>query len=197
MKSSKKLSAKDLINVGIFTAIYFVILFVFTAITSFAPITYILLPAFIAIICAPVYVLFITKVKTFGMITIMGILIGLLMVFTTGNTWVMFVFCTVLGIVSDLITKTGGYTSKKMSMVGYLVFAIWPVGTFFPIWLMRNSYFTSVIDSMGEAYANSLKAMTPAWILPVIIAYTVVAALAGWFIAGKINKKHFEKAGIA
>ena len=68
MEKLKKLSAKDLINTGIFTAIYFVVMFVFTAVTSFAPITYVLLPAFIAILCAPIYMLFITKVKTFGMI---------------------------------------------------------------------------------------------------------------------------------
>ena len=94
MEKLKKLSAKDLINTGIFTAIYFVVMFVFTAVISFAPITYVLLPAFIAILCAPIYMLFITKVKTFGMITIMGVLIGILMVFTTGNSWIMFVFCS-------------------------------------------------------------------------------------------------------
>ena len=88
-------------------------MFVFTAVTSFAPITYVLLPAFIAILCAPIYMLFITKVKTFGMITIMGVLIGILMVFTTGNSWIMFVFCSLLGLISDLITKAGGYTSKE------------------------------------------------------------------------------------
>ena len=108
MEKLKKLSAKDLINTGIFTAIYFVVMFVFTAVTSFAPITYVLLPAFIAILCAPIYMLFITKVKTFGMITIMGVLIGILMVFTTGNSWIMFVFCSLLGLISDLITKAGG-----------------------------------------------------------------------------------------
>lgn len=197
MNSSKKLSTKDLINTGIFNAIYFAVMFVFTAVTSFAPITYILLPAFIAILCAPIYMLFITKVKVFGMITIMGVLIGILMVFTTGNSWIMFVFCSLLGFVSDLITKTGGYTSRRMSMIGYCVFAIWPIGSFFPIWIMRDAYFASVVASMGEAYAQELKAMTPYWIIPVMIVYTVIAAVIGSLISGKMNKKHFEKAGIA
>lgn len=197
MEKSKKLTAKDLINTGIFTAIYFVVMFAFTAATSFAPITYILLPAFIAILCAPIYMLFITKVKNFGMITIMGVLIGILMVFTTGNSWIMFVFCLLLGLISDLITKAGGYTSKKMSLMGYYVFSIWPVGSFFPIWLMRDAYFDGVVASMGEAYAEGLKAMTPYWIIPVMIVYTIAAAVVGGLVAGKMNKKHFEKAGIA
>lgn len=140
--------------------------------------------------------LFITKVKTFGMITIMGVLIGILMVFTTGNSWIMFVFCSLLGLISDLITKAGGYTSKKMSLIGYYVFSIWPVGSFFPIWLMRDAYFDGVVASMGEAYAEGLKAMTPFWIIPVMIAYTIAAGVVGGLVAGKMNKKHFEKAGI-
>lgn len=197
MEKSKKLSAKDLINTGIFTAIYFVVMFVFTAVTSFAPITYVLLPAFIAILCAPIYMLFITKVKTFGMITIMGVLIGILMVFTTGNSWIMFVFCSLLGLISDLIAKAGGYASKKMSLIGYYVFSIWPVGSFFPIWFIRDAYFDGIVASMGEAYAEGLKAMTPYWIIPVMIVYTIAAAVVGGLVAGKMNKKHFEKAGIA
>ncbi|MBE6876040.1 MAG: Trep_Strep domain-containing protein [Ruminococcus sp.] len=194
---NKKLSAKDLINVGIFTAIYAVVMFLFTILTSFAPITYVLLPAFIAIICAPIYSLFLTKVKTFGMITIMGVLIGILMVFMTGNSWIMTVFCTLLGVIADFITKTGNYTSKKMGLIGYCVFAIWPVGSFFPIWFMRDAYFESVVNSMGQEYADGLMKMTPSWLIPVMIAYTVVAAVLGALIASKMNKKHFEKAGIA
>ena len=166
MEKLKKLSAKDLINTGIFTAIYFVVMFVFTAVISFAPITYVLLPAFIAILCAPIYMLFIT-------------------------------FCSLLGLISDLITKAGGYTSKKMSLIGYYVFSIWPLGSFFPIWLMRDAYFDGVVASMGEAYAEGLKAMTPFWIIPVMIAYTIAAGVVGGLVAGKMNKKHFEKAGIA
>lgn len=82
-------------------------------------------------------------------------------------------------------------------MIGYSVFAIWPVGSFFPIWLMRDAYFEGIVVSMGEAYAEGLKEMAPYWIIPVMIAYTVVTAIVGGVIAGRINKKHFEKAGIA
>ena len=52
-------------------------------------------------------------------------------------------------------------------------------------------------ECMGEAYAEGLKAMTPYWIIPVMIVYTIAAAVVGGLVAGKMNKKHFEKAGIA
>ncbi|SFA97143.1 energy-coupling factor transport system substrate-specific component [Acetitomaculum ruminis DSM 5522] len=197
MENNNRLSAKDLINTGIYTAIYAVVMFAFTIVTSFAPITYVLLPAFLAIICAPIYMLFITKVKTFGMITIMGILIGILMMFVTGNSWIMFVFCALLGLISDLITKAGGYSSKSMASFGYYIFSFWPISSFFQIWFMRDKYFDTVVASMGQNYADGLKAITPYWIIPVMFIYTFVAAIIGGLIAGKINKKHFAKAGIA
>ncbi len=60
-----------------------------------------------------------------------------------------------------------------------------------------TDYFDGIVASMGEAYAEGLKAMTPYWIIPVMIVYTIAAAVVGGLVAGKMNKKHFEKAGIA
>ena len=72
---SKKLKAKDLINVGIYTAIYIVIFFVvgmLNAIPVLYPFLYILIP----LISGIPFMLFLTKTDKFGMVTIMSVICG-------------------------------------------------------------------------------------------------------------------------
>ena len=66
----KSLSSKDLINVGIYTAIYLVIYFVvgmLNAIPILYPVIYLLIPIFTGI----PFMLFLTKIDKFGMVTVM------------------------------------------------------------------------------------------------------------------------------
>nr|WP_312701830.1 MptD family putative ECF transporter S component [Sedimentibacter sp.] len=72
-----KLNAKDLINIGIFTAIYFVLFFA-TGMTGYIPVMLIFLPLLCPLVTGIPFMLFLTKVKTFGMVTIMGTILGLL-----------------------------------------------------------------------------------------------------------------------
>jgi energy-coupling factor transport system substrate-specific component len=77
MNESKKLKGKDLVNIGIFAAIYFVIMFAVAClgfIPIFMPLLYVLVP----LIGGIAYMLFMTKVKTFGMITIFSTICGIL-----------------------------------------------------------------------------------------------------------------------
>jgi hypothetical protein len=81
----EKLNGKDLINIGIFSAIYFVIVFI-TAMLGMVPILYPMLTVICPLVGGVVYMLFLTKVKKFGMIWIMSILMGILMLIS-GMSW--------------------------------------------------------------------------------------------------------------
>ena len=63
---SNKLQAKDLINVGIFTAIYFVIFFA-GMMLGYIPIFIPLLGLVCPILCGIPFMLYLTKVKKLGM----------------------------------------------------------------------------------------------------------------------------------
>ena len=86
LKSQNKLNGHDLMNVGIFGAIYFVILFV-VAMLGIIPIFLPLLSVFVPIIGGIPFMLFLTKVKKPGMIFIMAIIMGLLMLLTGMGIW--------------------------------------------------------------------------------------------------------------
>ena len=73
-----KLSVPDLISVGVFTALYFVLVTVATFTCALLPgVGNIVLPALAALISGSVYMLLAAKLQKFGGITIMGLVMGL------------------------------------------------------------------------------------------------------------------------
>ena len=108
-----RLTAKDLINAGIYTAIYLVIFFavgMMNAIPILYPAIYLAIP----IVTGIPFMLFLTKTEKFGMVTIMAIIIGIFW-YLMGYTWLALVGYIPFGIISDLIMKSGGFKNfKKM-----------------------------------------------------------------------------------
>ena len=102
---SKKLQAKDLINVGVFTAIYFVIFFA-GMMLGYIPIFIPLLGLVCPILCGIPFMLYLTKVKKFGMVSLTGIIMGLLNLIMCSGVLVL-----ILGIffrcIGDFVLRLG------------------------------------------------------------------------------------------
>ena len=67
----KKLNAKDFINIGIFTVIYFVMFFI-TGMLGYIPIFAVIIPLVLGILGGIPFMLFLTKTGKFGAATING-----------------------------------------------------------------------------------------------------------------------------
>jgi len=190
----KRFGTKDLITVGIFTAIYFVIMFA-CGMLGYIPILYAMLPAIIPILCGIPFMLYLTKVKCFGMVSITGIICGLVM-FLTGHTFVPIITGTICGISADLIFMAGKYKSKKCTVIGYSVFSLWIVGMLMPFFVMRDSFEKLMLQSMGAEYTKTIYELFDkmAWLFPI---FALVAGVIGAFLGFAVLKKHFKRAGIA
>jgi energy-coupling factor transport system substrate-specific component len=190
----KKLQTKDFITVGIFTAIYFVIFFAL-GMLGYIPILFVLMPLLLPIICGIPFMLFLTKVKAFGMVTIMGTILGALMLIT-GHTFVPLIVGFSVGLLSDLIFMLGNYQSKKLSVIGYTVFSFWILGMLLPFFIMKDSFERMMLDSMGVEYTNAVFNLFDkvAWTFPIMV---IIGGLIGAFLGLSMLKKHFKKAGIA
>jgi energy-coupling factor transport system substrate-specific component len=193
--TNKKLQAKDLIHIGIFTAVYFVVFFA-CGMLGYIPILFIVLPVIVPIGTSIPFMLFLTKVKKFGMVTIMAIILGLLM-FATGHTWLPIVTATGCGLIADIIFKAGEYKSFKHTVLGYAIFSVWPIGAMLPLWVMRESYLEYIRVSMGQEYTNMILSLTPNWSVFILIGAAFIAGIIGAYFGKAVLKKHFEKAGIA
>ncbi len=191
---NNKLQGKNFISIGIFTAIYFVVNFIVSmlgVIPIFIPLT----AVFVPLIGGIPMMLYFSKIKKFGMLTISSLLIGILMLLTGMGYWCILT-CVVCALVAEFILKGSGYKSAKIEVLAHGVFSIWTIGAFIPIIFFRDSYYDMLVQYGRVDYANALMGYMPDWILPLLIIGAFIAGIAGGLIGRKIFKKHFERAGI-
>lgn len=191
----KRLQGKDLINIGIFTAIYFVIVFV-AGMLGYIPIFIPLLSVIVPLAGGIPMMLYFSKIQKFGMVTISGLLCGVLMLVTGMGYWSVFTGL-LFGLIADLMLKSVKYQKARMEILAHGVFSVWVVGNFIPVILTRDTYYQMLLSGYGKEYADTLMSYMPDWILPVLIAVCFASGLAGGLIGRNMFKKHFERAGIA
>lgn len=194
-KVSNHIGGKDLITVGIYTVIYIVIIGIFGAL-SFIPIFIPLTAVFCPLIGGIPFMLYVTKAKKFGMTTIMGTLIGVLM-FVMGMGYWVAITGLVFGLVADLVLKSGKYQSAKRTILACGFFSMWEFGNLMPFFVGREAYLAQLQEGYGVEYVSTVSSYMPMWILPILLIATFIFGLLGGLTGKAICKKHFKRAGIA
>ncbi|MGL9971910.1 MptD family putative ECF transporter S component [Enterococcus sp. DIV1420a] len=191
----EKLNVKDLINIGIFTALY-IVLFFTAGMTGYIPFMMILLPCLIGLVGGIPLMLLLTKVPKFGVLTVTGVLVSLLM-FMTGHPWTILVIGIPVTFLADLIAKIGSYRKWSFLLAAYILFSMWSFGAMFPLFFMKDTYLKSLESGYGSEYANKLGNLITTTMLPIILILAIVGAIIGAYIGRHVLKKHFKRAGIA
>ena len=146
-------------------------------------------------VAATVYILMALKVRKNGVFTISGTLLGLIVL--SGGHLPHAVFAVIGGIICDLII--GNYESKGRMVLGYGTFALADfLGTVIPVILFGTASFVerALKWKMSEAQINGvLSYFKVSWAVGFGLI-TFVLACIGAFVATRILKKHFEKAGV-
>ena len=133
--------------------------------------------------------LFATRVKKFGMVTMLAILSGLLMGLTGMGFWGV-PAGIISGLLGDLIMKSGEYKSASKTILGYAVASLWMAGTYIPMYFMVEQSYADFAASFGNEYATKVMSVMPMW------SIVFVCALLGGLLGKAVLKKHFVKAGI-
>ncbi len=192
--TNTKLTGKDLVTVGIYTAIYFVSMMI-VGFLGFIPVFIPLLAVLVPFLGGIPFMLFLSKTNKFGMITLFSTIIGFLM-FTTGMG-IYSIFTGILfGFLADLVVKSGNYQSSKKALLGYGTFSFWLFGNFMPFYVGREAQFAMLREGYGQAYATALETLMPMNMAPVMFAACFLFALAGGIMGKAACKKHFKRAGI-
>lgn len=194
MQKSNKLNGKDLINVGIYTAMTLVIFFVFGLLTAL-PVIYPFLLFIWPFVCGIPMMLYYTKIQKFGMLTITGVICGLFF-FLIGYTWIGLVGWTLGGILADIVLKAGQYKNFKVTLLSYACFCLGMMGCPANLWIAGQSYWENIHSSMGNQYAETLQSMMPSWMMYAGFVILFVGGICGALLGHKMLKKHFERAGI-
>lgn len=193
-KNPNRLTGKDLINVGIYSAIYFVIIMAL-AMLGYIPIMMPMLCVIGPIIGGIPFMLFLTKVKKFGMILIMSIIMGIMMALTGMGLYALPV-AVVSALIAELIWRRAEYSKAGSSVLVCGFFNVWMWGNFIPLFTNPAGYFSTRAE-FGADYEAALTALLPGWMNPVLLISCFVCGVVGGLLGRALLKKHFAKAGIA
>ncbi len=198
MNKVNKLTVPDLISIGVFTALYFVLVTIatFGSVAIFPGFNNVVLPAFCALISGCVYMLLVAKLQKLGGISVMGIVMGLFFMIS-GHFIISFAANIVMGLVADCAAKVGKYKSKKWIMLSYVLFSYGLFGPVIPMWFMKDAYVAN-LEARGKdaAYIGELFANINMGTFVLAVVATLICALVGGWFGMKMIKKHFVKASI-
>ena len=192
----KKLTSKDLINIGIFTALYFLVAIIVVHI-AFVPALQLISMPLVGLLTGPIYLLFIAKIGKFGGVLVMGIFISVisgLVVF--GRVW-----CFLIGlaffIVAELIAYIGKYKNQKLNNLSFIVVSFWSFGVLGLPWTASEFFHKVCVDGgYPTEWADGVIAVATPLNLVLMLSATLVTALISIVFTKMIFKKHFKKAGI-
>ena len=195
--AGKILKGRDLISIGIFTALYFVIQFVFMLLGGIHPALWVFMPALDALFAGIPFMLMCAKVQKPGAVIIMGLIVGLIYFATGMFTPLILGMMAGACVVAEIIRALARYCSFLGDALAYAVFGFGMCGSPLPLWVFHDSFVAQIAaQGMGADYLASLESLSTTPMLVAMFVATFVAGLAGAYIARGLFKKHFAKAGL-
>ena len=111
------MGGRDVITVGIFSAIYFAINFAFMLLGGLHPLLWILMPGFIALFTGIPHLMMCAKVQKVGSVLLMGLITGLIYFVTGQFTPVILVSFVIACGLGELVRGCTHYTSIRGNLV--------------------------------------------------------------------------------
>ncbi len=192
---TEKLRIKDLVTIGVFTVIYFVLFFV-AGMVGIIPILYLAYPTLAGIITGIVVMLFMAKVQKPWGLFLLGLICSLIVI-AMGNTYIIVIHAVISMVIAELLRKKGEYRSFKYNMLSFAIFNTWICGFLMQILLAKDKVI-ELAETRGMGHDYIMKLITLLNFRSMILVYigAIVGGILGAYIGKVFLKKHFEKAGI-
>lgn len=192
----KRLTVKDLVTIGIFTALFLVFALVGGIFFAPNPVLTFYMPVGSALLCGPVYLLMLAKVQKRFAVTILGAILCIVW-FVTGTHWAMALGYLIMGIVADLVAGAGKYNSKKINSLSYMLLSLGGTGSYLVFFADPDGWAKTMLGNGTEqSYIDTMRQTGSVWIMIIMLAGTVLAVARSAFVGYKMLRKQFEKAGI-
>lgn len=188
-----RLEKRDFINIGIYTAIYFVIVLA-VAMLGMMPVFMALLAVLVPVFGAIPFVMYLAKIRKSGMILITSLILGIMMILT-GMGFYTLIVSVITGCIAERIWRGGQYTRIGRIAPTYAVFSLWCWGNYLPWFLARQAYMADRA-SYGQQYWAVLEALLPIWMLPVLLIVCFVCGLLAGRGAVRVLSKKLRAAGL-
>lgn len=192
-----RLKTRDLITIGIFTAVYLVVYIILSSVL-FTPTLFIMMMPIGALLMAPVFHLFIARTQKPGAITIMGFICAFLVGFVVYGSIpiALGVFACVL--LAEGAAYMGGYKRFFWNMVSYALMSVGWISVQAANWFAKDWIRELTIASGYSAeFADGVLAFATPLNFVLLILATVVCSIISSLVAKRMLEKHFVRAGIA
>ncbi|MDR1487100.1 MAG: MptD family putative ECF transporter S component [Deltaproteobacteria bacterium] len=192
----KKISVKDLVAIGIFSALILMAIVVGGLPFAINPFLTFYTPLGSALLAGPIFLLLLAKVHRLGALFTVGLLLGAVF-FLTGMHWAMSLGYIIGALVADLSASLKSYKSFIVNALAYVVFCLSSCGSYLAYFISPAKW-TSTMLSGGtpEGYIQSMNSVSSTSVLVVMLVGTVVAALLSALAGRRLLIRQFEKSGI-
>lgn len=195
LKTTNKLSVKNLATIGIFCAIMFVVFMVYSALTS-ASLFYSMIfnAAGAGLILAPFYVYMSMKVGRHGPALIYNIMWAIIAGLLMGAFMIPWFLGG--GIIAELsMCGKDTYKDIKRVSISWIITALVRAAHgMSEIWFFKDAFLASGA-SEEQVQIQTQYYTDPKWVV-LSLAATALLALAGCLISNKLIAKHFRKSGV-
>ena len=145
----KGLTVKDLVTVGIFSAMFLVFALVGGIFFAPNPVLTFYMPVGSALLCGPVYLLMLAKAPKRFAVSILGAILCIVW-FVTGMHWAMALGYLVLGIIADLVAGAGQYKSRKINSLSYILLSLGGTGSYLMFFVNPDGWAKTMLGNGTE-----------------------------------------------
>ena len=187
-----KYELKDFMNVALFVVLYYVAFFVGMCF-GYIPVFMTILTLITGIFCGIPFMLFLTKARKPGLITLFGVLCGLISLVQGSGAWPLLT-AVVAALIADIIAYAFKYRTSLKSIVIYAVFSLWCIGFSARLYLASfDSYRAELVESYGEEYVSQMLQNVSGVGFWGSIALSLIGGILGGLLGYAVFRKHFRK----
>ena len=186
MKETNKLNGKDLMTIGLFTAVYLVIYVIVACAMGMIPIMALLLQFVSSFVLGIPMILYFAKIKKFGMILITYIIVGAALMFMGTGAYTL-ILAPICALLAEILIKIGKYKNINLAVIGNALY--WVLASEEALAEHAVSMGTEYIDTVLGYFANW-------WVLPAILLSAFIGGVLGGLLGKKVLRKHFIRSGV-
>ena len=191
-----KLNGKDFITIGIFTLFMLIVASV-APVLGLIPYMYLMRTPFVALLCGPIYLLYIARVQKPFAISVMGLICASIMGLLCFGSFPMFMINMICFIFAEMIARTGKYKDLRINSLSYLVLGFWTTGQDLAFWYTKDFMLEySKQAGMDNNWLEKTLSLVTTGNLIIVLVTTFICSCLSVLFANKLLKKHFIKSGI-
>ena len=186
-KDKSKLNGKDLISIGIFTAVYFILNLLIAAAMGFIPLVNMMIPFASSLVLGIPMMLYFSKIKKFGMVLITYIIYGAILTLAG----------TLCALIAEFILKAKRYASTSAAILSYAVCSVGANANVLGFAFMTEAQLAEKTSYYGQEYMDIISGyFSHGYMLPLLAITAFAGGALGGLLGKAVLKKHFAKSGM-